>query len=170
MASLLSATVRTCSRVVRSAVPKRTLLVSSARYVDENVQEKALEEVKETLPEELPPVAVVSGVPEEHIKTRTARIFVPAQNAMQSGSHNTHQWAIEFETRERWENQLMGWSSSADPLSNVMVKFNSKEDAIRFAEKNGWRYEVEEKREPIMRSKSYGANFSWDKRTRVASK
>lgn len=53
----------------------------------------------------------VSGVPEEHIKERRVRIFVPARNIMQSGSNNTHRWMIEFETRERWENPLMGWVS-----------------------------------------------------------
>ncbi|XP_070542296.1 NADH dehydrogenase [ubiquinone] iron-sulfur protein 4, mitochondrial-like [Ptychodera flava] len=170
MASLLSASVRSCSCLLRSATPCRTLVLSVARYVEENPEAKALEEVKETVPVDMTPVGVISGVPEEHLTTRTARIFVPAMNAMQSGSNNTHQWAIEFETRERWENPLMGWSSSADPLSNVMVRFNSKEDAVRFAEKHGWRYEIEEKRTPRMRPKSYGANFSWDKRTRTSSK
>lgn len=55
---------------------------------------------------------MLSGVPEEHIKTRMVRICVPARNAMQSGSFNTRNWRIEFETRERWENPLMGWTST----------------------------------------------------------
>uniref|UniRef100_A0A8C4R6W7 NADH dehydrogenase [ubiquinone] iron-sulfur protein 4, mitochondrial n=1 Tax=Eptatretus burgeri TaxID=7764 RepID=A0A8C4R6W7_EPTBU len=82
-------------------------------------------------------VYVISGVPDEHVHMRLARIFVPARNTMQSGVENTHKWHIEFETRERWENPLMGWGSSADPLSNIMLTFSSKEDAITFAEKNG---------------------------------
>ena len=57
-------------------------------------------------------IAPVTGVPEEHIKTRRVRIFKPAKNAMQSGTNNTHRWKMEFETRERWENPLMGWQSS----------------------------------------------------------
>ena len=31
-------------------------------------------------------ISLVSGVPEEHIKDRTVRIFKPAKNAMQSGT------------------------------------------------------------------------------------
>lgn len=89
---------------------------------------------------------------------------------MQSGSHNLRHWCLEFDTRERWENPLMGWSSSADPLSNTSVHFKTKEAAIKFAEKNGWRYEVEERKERTPKVKSYGANFSWNKRTRVPSK
>lgn len=57
-------------------------------------------------------VGLVSGIPEEHIYTRRARIFKPAKNSMQSGTNNTHQWCIEFESRERWENPLMGWTST----------------------------------------------------------
>lgn len=57
-------------------------------------------------------IGYVSGVPEEHIKTRKVRIYQPAKSAMQSGTSNIHFWQLEFETRERWENPLMGWTSS----------------------------------------------------------
>lgn len=115
-------------------------------------------------------ISTLTGVPEEHIKTRKVRIFVPARNAMQSGVKNTHKWKIDFDTRERWENPLMGWSSTADPLSNMVLTFSTKEDAIAFAEKNGWSYDITEKRVPKPRVKSYGANFSWDRRTRRSAK
>uniref|UniRef100_A0A8C7E3L9 NADH dehydrogenase [ubiquinone] iron-sulfur protein 4, mitochondrial n=1 Tax=Naja naja TaxID=35670 RepID=A0A8C7E3L9_NAJNA len=115
-------------------------------------------------------ITPLTGVPEEHIKTRKAYIFVPARNAMQAGVNNTKKWKLEFDTRERWENPLMGWASSADPLSNMQLTFSTKEDAIAFAEKNGWSYDVQEQRIPKPKSKSYGANFSWNKRTRVSTK
>ena len=57
-------------------------------------------------------LAPINGIPEEHVKTRLVRIFKPAKNAMQSGTDNTHAWQIEFDTRERWENPLMGWAST----------------------------------------------------------
>ncbi|PWA15875.1 hypothetical protein CCH79_00009056, partial [Gambusia affinis] len=113
-----------------------------------------------------PDITTLTGVPEEHIKTRKVHIFVPAKTAMQSGINSTKKWKMDFDTRERWENPLMGWASTADPLSNMVLSFSSKEDAIAFAEKNGWSYEVTEKRTSKPRVKSYGANFSWDKRTR----
>uniref|UniRef100_A0A3Q2GPI2 NADH dehydrogenase [ubiquinone] iron-sulfur protein 4, mitochondrial n=1 Tax=Cyprinodon variegatus TaxID=28743 RepID=A0A3Q2GPI2_CYPVA len=115
-------------------------------------------------------ITTLTGVPEEHIKTRKVHIFVPAKTSMQSGINSTKKWKMDFDTRERWENPLMGWASTADPLSNMMLTFSSKEDAIAFAEKNGWSYEVTEKRTSKPRVKSYGANFSWDKRTRRTAK
>lgn len=56
-------------------------------------------------------IGVLSGVPEEHIKGRTVRIYEPAKNAMQSGTNNIGYWQMDFDTRERWENPLMGWTS-----------------------------------------------------------
>lgn len=56
-------------------------------------------------------VGYISGVPEEHIKTRRVRIYQPAKSAMQSGTNNIHFWQLDFDTRERWENPLMGWTS-----------------------------------------------------------
>lgn len=53
----------------------------------------------------------ISGVPEEHIKTRRVRIYMPPKNAMQSGTDNINMWQIEFDNRQRWENPLMGWCS-----------------------------------------------------------
>ena len=55
-------------------------------------------------------VSDLSGVPSEQLK-RVARIYMPARNAMQSGTNATHTWNLEFETQERWENPLMGWAS-----------------------------------------------------------
>ncbi|XP_072520918.1 NADH dehydrogenase [ubiquinone] iron-sulfur protein 4, mitochondrial [Salminus brasiliensis] len=115
-------------------------------------------------------ITTITGVPEEHIKTRKVRIFVPTRTAMQSGVQNTKKWKMDFDTRERWENPLMGWASTADPLSNMVLTFSTKEDAIAFAEKNGWSYDITEKRTAKPRFKSYGANFSWDKRTRRSAK
>jgi len=54
---------------------------------------------------------MLSGVPEEQLKTRHVRIFLPAKNAMQSGTFKINRWKLEYDTRERWENPLMGWTS-----------------------------------------------------------
>lgn len=48
-------------------------------------------------------------------------------------------WKLTWSTQERWENPLMGWASTADPMSNLDVDFDSCEAAIAFAEKNGKR-------------------------------
>ena len=56
------------------------------------------------------PVCELSGIPKEQL-LRVANIYKPSANAMQSGTDNTHYWCIAFDTQERWENPLMGWTS-----------------------------------------------------------
>ncbi|KAA0192107.1 NADH dehydrogenase (Ubiquinone) 18 kDa subunit [Fasciolopsis buskii] len=115
-------------------------------------------------------VTLVNGVPEEHQSTRMARIFIPARSATQSGTHGTRLWCVEFDNRERWENPLMGWTSSGDPLSNMTLQFQTAEDAQEFCRKQGWPSYIEKPHVSKMQIRSYGSNFSWDKRTRVGSK
>jgi len=53
----------------------------------------------------------------------------------------------------------------------MQVDFNSKEEAINFCEKNGWRWFVDGDEKPKKeRVKNYGVNFAWNKRTRVSTK
>ena len=45
----------------------------------------------------------------------------------------------------RWENPLMGWTSTGDPYANVgdsALSFDSEESAKAFAERHGWDYVV----------------------------
>merc|ERR1719436_163653 len=115
-------------------------------------------------------ITPISGIPEEHIKERFVRVYRPAKNAMQSGTAGVRRWRIEFETRERWENNLMGWASTGDPLSNMILEFATKEEAIAHVEKNGWDYWVEDPKERAPKTKSYALNFAWNKRTRKSTK
>ncbi|KAL4623284.1 NADH dehydrogenase ubiquinone iron-sulfur protein 4, mitochondrial [Arapaima gigas] len=156
---------------VLNAAPK--LLLNPARLIGTSkwglVESKGQDSQVITVDKKLD-LTPVTGVPEEHVKSRKVLIYVPTRTAMQSGLNNTRKWKMDFDTRERWENKLMGWASSADPLSNMVLTFSSKEDAVAFAEKNGWSYDIQEKQMPTPKSKSYGANFSWNKRTRVSTK
>ncbi|KAM9744453.1 NADH dehydrogenase [ubiquinone] iron-sulfur protein 4, mitochondrial [Menidia menidia] len=145
--------------------PVRSISTSAWRLAEKSGQDTQLITVDEKLD-----ISTVTGVPEEHIKTRKVHIFVPAKTSMQSGVNSTKKWKMDFDTRERWENPLMGWASTADPLSNMVLSFSSKEDAVAFAEKNGWSYDITDKRSAKPRVKSYGANFSWDKRSRRSTK
>ncbi|VDM59285.1 unnamed protein product [Angiostrongylus costaricensis] len=113
--------------------------------------------------------ADISGVPSEHKEERRARIFRAAREATQASWNNTKAWRIELDNRSRWENPLIGWG---DPLSNISMnmKFASKEDAIAFCEKNRWPYEIEKEHVREIIPKSYGTNFSWNKRTRISTK
>lgn len=59
----------------------------------------------------------------------------------------------------RWENPLMGWQSSADFMQGTHVNFKTKEDAIHFAEKQGWEYFVQEPNVRKFVPKAYANNF-----------
>ena len=66
---------------------------------------------------------------------RKAKIFKPTKTAMQSGKRNTKNWLIEFDTLNTGINPLMGWESSNDTMSEVKLKFSTKEQAISYAKK-----------------------------------
>lgn len=101
-----------------------------------------------------------SSVPQTVYKDRTALIYRPSRNVMQSGRAQTHKWLIQFNSNvPRWENPLMGWTSSRDPVQAMILKFENKEEAIKYAQKQGWAYEVKETEEPAPKPKSYADNF-----------
>lgn len=91
-----------------------------------------------------------------------ARIYRPAKTAMQSGLARTKDWRLEHEpTAAREVEPLMGWTSSSDMKSQIKLDFDSKEEAIAYAERNGIPYRVVEPklRKPI--KKSYADNFKF---------
>ena len=74
----------------------------------------------------------------------TARIYQarPERHAVGAGEDN---WLLEYEPEKPREIEpLMGWTSSADMRSQVKLKFETKEEAVAYAERNGIPYRVEE--------------------------
>ena len=53
----------------------------------------------------------------------------------------------------------MGWQSSADYMQGTHLNFNNKEDAIHFAQKQGYEYFVQEPNERRIVPKAYANNF-----------
>ncbi|CAN4083035.1 unnamed protein product [Withania somnifera] len=89
-------------------------------------------------------IGMVSGIPDEHLRRRVV-IFSPARTASQQGSGKVGRWKINFLSTQKWENPLMGWTSTGDPYANVgdsALSFESEEAAKAFAEKHGWEYTV----------------------------
>ena len=67
----------------------------------------------------------------------TARIYQPARSAMQS-VQSKGDWLLEYEPEKPREIEpLMGWTSSSDMRSQVKLRFDTKEEAIAYAERNG---------------------------------
>lgn len=61
----------------------------------------------------------------------------------------------------RWENPLIGWQSSGDMMQGTRIFFDSKEDAIKFAEKQGYEYYVQEPNARAFAPKAYANNFTY---------
>ena len=94
----------------------------------------------------------------------SARIYSPAKTAMQSGKAKTGNWILEFDpAAPRAIEPLMGYTSSTDMLSQVRLKFDTKEDAAAYAAKQGIEYRIEEPKEPNRRRVSYSDNFKFDR-------
>ena len=91
---------------------------------------------------------------------REAKIYKPTKSAMQSGTKKYDKWILEFITKDNDINPLMGWESSSDTLSEINLEFNSKDDAINYAEKNSINFEVIEPKIRKIIKKSYSDNFT----------
>ena len=90
---------------------------------------------------------------------RKAKIYKPAQTAMQSGQGNSKNWLLEFDTLNNGINPLMGWETSKDTMSEVKLEFTTKEEAINFAKKNNINYYINEPQKTKIIKKSYSDNF-----------
>ncbi len=94
-------------------------------------------------------------------KTITAvRIYQPTKTAMQSGDAGTKQWVVEPVPEDgRFVEPLMGWTGSTDMTQEVRLHFASKEEAVAYAERSGYAYEVIAPQQRRVLPKSYAENF-----------
>jgi hypothetical protein len=91
----------------------------------------------------------------------TARIYRPARNAMQSGASKTR-WLLEYEPEAaRSVEPLMGWTSSGDMKSQIRLWFDTKDEAVAYAARNGIPCRVEEPKEATRKAVSYSDNFKF---------
>lgn len=94
-----------------------------------------------------------------------ARIFRPDKTAMQSGKAKTKAWVLQFEPASaRKPDPLMGWTSSTDMNAQVQLSFDTKEEAIAYAEKHGIAFRLIEKPERRMVLKAYADNFAYNRK------
>ena len=105
------------------------------------VSEQVMEPVEKSA------VSRFTGAPVEQMEKRTLKIYQQAPTVV-GGVQNTLSWKVQWEDSytQRWTNPLMGWTSTNDPLSNthMTMDFMTKEDAIKFAQSNGWTFIVQE--------------------------
>ena len=91
---------------------------------------------------------------------KKAKIYIPTKTAMQSGRGKTKNWILEFYTRDSTTNPLMGWETSDDTMSEVILEFSSKEKAVEYAKLNNIDFIVIEPKKREFVIKSYADNFT----------
>ncbi|KAH7913944.1 Ndufs4, NADH dehydrogenase Fe-S protein 4 [Hygrophoropsis aurantiaca] len=166
-------------RACRQAVPHRALpspIIRSRGFAADSpaqpVQtreptEKESTEITQPIHADVLTADVISGAPSE-LRHRAVRIYQPARNTMQSGPGKMERWRIDWDILEgggRWENPLMGYASSADYMQGTRVSFKTKEDAIHFAEKQGWDYYVQPSPTKKIPPKNYAENYVYKPNT-----
>ena len=90
---------------------------------------------------------------------KKAKIYIPTKTAMQSGRGNTKLWRLEFDTLNNGVDPLMGWENSKDTMSMVKLDFQTREQAINYAQKNNIDYYIVEPKKRKIIKKSYADNF-----------
>ena len=94
-----------------------------------------------------------------------ARIYRPAKTAMQSGKGKAKDWILEFvPASARRPDPLMGWASSNDTNRQVKLSFETREEAVAYAEKHGIAFRLFEPHEPKMIIKAYADNFAFGRK------
>ncbi|ACA15004.1 ETC complex I subunit conserved region [Methylobacterium sp. 4-46] len=94
----------------------------------------------------------------------SARIYKPAKDPSQSGMARTKQWVLEFDqTAPRETDPLMGWTSSSDMLQQVRLEFDTREEAVAYATREGIAYRLEEPKPLLRKGLSYADNFKYNR-------
>jgi hypothetical protein len=93
-----------------------------------------------------------------------ARIYQPAKTAMQLGRAMAHNWVLEYAPASRRDpDPLMGWSSAEDTLNQILLRFDTLDEAVAFAQRHGIDYTVLEPQARTPKAKSYADNFRYDR-------
>ena len=94
-----------------------------------------------------------------------ARIYKPAKTTMQSGRARSEDWVLEFEPASaRRPDPLMGWSSSNDTQTQVVLRFGTAEEAVAYAERHGIPFQLFTPRERKRIIKAYADNFAFQRK------
>lgn len=90
----------------------------------------------------------------------SVRIYQPIRNPMQSGKAK-HAWVVEYEQKNtRFIEPLMGWTGNEDTKPQLKLNFNTKDEAIAYAVRNGLEYQVILPKKPSLKLQSYADNFT----------
>ena len=87
------------------------------------------------------------------------KIYQPSKTAMQSGKARTKFWVLEFEKSNSSKDFVMGWTSSSNTNEQVKLKFETQEQAIKYAEQNNIQFVLIATKPNKLIIKAYADNF-----------
>ncbi|MBL0317966.1 MAG: ETC complex I subunit [Alphaproteobacteria bacterium] len=94
-------------------------------------------------------------------------IYQPVKNPMQSGKAGMGQcWLLDYEEPHedaRFIEPVMGWTGSSNMQKQLKLRFDTKEEAIAYAERQGYRYTVREPKARKLIKRNYADNFQYKK-------
>lgn len=97
------------------------------------------------------------------LSMQNVRIYPQSKSQTQSGRGKADIWLIEPElTTQRRPENLMGWTSAGDTLSQMVLKFSSQDAAEQFAKSKGWRYTLSHMNTRKVRPRNYADNHAYD--------
>ena len=89
-----------------------------------------------------------------------ARISELERKTTQSGKANAGRWLLEFERSEAMRaDPLTGWAGSSDTNPQVRITFDSKDEAIAYAERRGLQYHLVPAPPVTLKIQAYADNF-----------
>lgn len=89
-----------------------------------------------------------------------ARISEYERKTTQSGKANAGRWLLEFERAEPLKaDPLTGWAGSGDTSTQVRITFDSKDDAIAYAQRHDLAYHLIPAQPVRLKIQAYADNF-----------
>ena len=89
-----------------------------------------------------------------------ARITQYDRKTTQSGKAQTGRWLLEFERVEgQRADPLTGWAGSGDTRTQIRLWFDSQEEAIAYATRNGFECHIVPANPVPLRFQAYADNF-----------
>ena len=91
-------------------------------------------------------------------------IYQKAKTPTQSGKAKKYKWYLEsLDNTKIKVDPLMGWKGQSISKHNLSLKFSNLEEAINFAKKQSFKYNVINKKSKKIIIKSYADNFKFNR-------
>ncbi len=94
-----------------------------------------------------------------------AIIYKPSKTAMQSGYLVKDFWELKFiQNSKVMLDPMMGWSGSRDTRKQIILKFDTCDEAIKYANTKNISYRIIAVKKKSIKPKSYSDNFAFNRK------